>query len=81
MKTNITNNSIPEIHDNDLILTDNFMKANDFFTRIGKQINKNVIPSSILPDYYLRDLPEPPMLDLGNVGPIYMFQTSLKAFF
>jgi len=51
------------------------MKAdvfNEFFTKIGQQINRNITPTNIEPDSFLNTLPEPPLFESGNVGPIYI---------
>jgi len=75
MNTGSNVSSIPEIIDNNLIISDNKLKAeafNKFFSNIGRQINSNITASSTDPDFYLNDLSEPPLLSLGNIGPIYV---------
>jgi len=70
-----SDNSIPEINCNNIILTDNNLKANafnNFFANIGNEINMSIPASSTSPSDYLNNLHEPPLLDLGNVGPSHV---------
>jgi len=67
--------SIPEIIDDDKILTDNTCKAdafNRFFTEIGRKINQSIPDTIKTPDTFLTDMPEAPNFDIGNIGPIYV---------
>lgn len=69
-------NVIPEIISNGKTLTDNVAKANafnEFFTKIGKNINETIPHTKISFDSYLtRQHVAPPSLDLGNIGPIFI---------
>jgi len=76
LKKQKTANVIPEIISNGITLSDNTGKANvfnEFFTKIGKNINENIPSTNVSFDSYLtrqQDAPPPPPLELGNIGPI-----------
>jgi len=61
-----TANVIPEIISNGITLSDNTAKANvfnEFFTKIGKNINENIPSTNVSFDSYLtrqQDAPPPP---------------------
>ena len=45
---------------------------NNFFSEIGKTISENILPTTKKPEDYLTNVPDPPLLDLGQTGPIHI---------
>jgi len=67
--------SIPEILVQDMTLTNDTDKANafnSFFSNVGPSVYNSVPTTTRTPESFVPENPEVPLLDFGNIGPIYV---------